>query len=323
VIETAYARAPTDDAWLTAVAEVVAQELDAEAGCIAYFVRWRPRGLPETHGWTRAAGASEADLLFARGQHEVPMPEPLATEASLIYARGAILSGTREALEDLSRKFEMVHGSSIDRTGHFDTLNLLCMDATHEGANFLHPTRDRVTTHVRKRERWGKVASHVGAALRMRRTTQGGASLEDADAILDTAGKVVDASAAAAPALDALRRAAHDVDKARLRGTAEDEALALWQCLFSGEYSVVDRFDTDGKRLFVAKKNAPNARGPRTLTDRERQVVALVSVGHSDKSAAYELGITEGTVAGHLHTALKKLGIPSAADLGLLRAALE
>ena len=119
-----------------------------------------------------------------------------------------------------------------------------------------------------------------------------------------------------------MRRAALDVDRARLRSTPEDEALDLWKCLFSGEYSVVDRFDTDGKRLFIAKKNVPVARGPRALSERERQVLALVSVGHSDKSAAYELGIAEGTVAGHLHAGLKKLGLSSTADLGLLRAAL-
>jgi DNA-binding NarL/FixJ family response regulator len=84
----------------------------------------------------------------------------------------------------------------------------------------------------------------------------------------------------------------------------------------------VDRFDTDGKRLFVAKKNAPIARGPRALTDRERQVVALVAVGHADKSVAYELGIAEGTVARYLHVALRKLGIADTSDLGLLRAAM-
>ena len=56
------------------------------------------------------------------------------------------------------------------------------------------------------------------------------------------------------------------------------------------------------------------------LTDRERQVLALIGVGHSDKSAAYELGISEGTVASHLHVALRKLGLTSASDLGLLRA---
>lgn len=322
VIEAAYAPAGSDAAWLESVGEVVARELAVEAGGIAYFVRWKPRGLPETHGWTRIAGATEADLLFAKGQHEIPVPEELATAASRVYARGSVLCGTREAMEVLSRQFEAIHGQSVDRTGHFDTLNLLCMDATHEGVNFLHPSRERVETHPRRRELWGKVASHVAAALRMRRSTGGGAPIASADAILDASGAVLDAASGAETALPTLRQAAHDIDKARLRGTSEDEALALWQCLFSGEYSVIDRFDTDGKRLFVAKKNAPMARGPRTLTERERQVVALVSVGHSDKSAAYELGIAEGTVANHLHTALKKLGIASASDLGLLRAAL-
>lgn len=92
VIEAAYAPAASDAAWLESVGEVVGRELAVEAGGIAYFVRWKPRGLPETHGWTRIAGATEADLLFAKGQHEIPVPEELAAAASRIYARGSILT---------------------------------------------------------------------------------------------------------------------------------------------------------------------------------------------------------------------------------------
>ncbi|MFO0640352.1 MAG: LuxR C-terminal-related transcriptional regulator [Polyangiaceae bacterium] len=322
VIEAAYAPAPSDQAWLQRVAEVVAREVGAEAGGIAYFVRWQPRGLPETRGWLRVAGATEADLQFAKVQHEMPISEELATEASRVYSRGAMLSGTREAMGELTTVFEGVHGNAQERTGHFDTLNLLCMDATHEGVNFLHPARDRVKTHPRERALWTRVASHVTAGLRMLRGTSANAMAEGADAILDPDGRVVDATPRAQSSLEALRLAARAVDRARLRSTPDDEALDLWKCLFSGEYSVVDRFDTDGKRLFIAKKNAPVARGPRALTERERQVLALVSVGHSDKSAAYELGIAEGTVAGHLHSGLKKLGLTSATDLGILRATL-
>jgi DNA-binding CsgD family transcriptional regulator len=322
VIEAAYAPAPSDEAWLKEVGETVAWALDAEAGGIAYFVRWRPRGLPETHEWTRIAGAKEADLLFAKEQHEIPVPEELATEASRVYALGSVLSGTRELMGDLTTEFESFHGRARERTGHFDCLNLLCMDATHDGVNFLHPTVDRVHTHPRTRGLWSRVAAHVTAGLRMHRGASDLAPLGGADAILSTDGHVLDASRGTEASLEALRRAARDVDRARLRSTPEDEALDLWKCLFSGEYSVVDRFDTDGKRLFIAKKNVPVARGPRALTERERQVLALVSVGHSDKSAAYELGIAEGTVAGYLHAGLKKLGLSSTADLGLLRVAM-
>ena len=177
-------------------------------------------------------------------------------------------------------------------------------------------------THPQKRALWTRVAAHVTAGLRMQRAASGSSLLDGADAILDSAGHVLDAAKGAEASLEVLREAARDVDRARLRGTDDEHALELWQCLFSGAYSVVDRFDTDGKRLFVAKRNAPEARGPRALSERERQVVALISVGHSDKSAAYELGLAEGTVATHLHAALKKLGLTSTSDLALLRTSL-
>ncbi|MFO0642084.1 MAG: helix-turn-helix transcriptional regulator [Polyangiaceae bacterium] len=322
VIEAAYTRYASDEAWLRHVGEAVADALAMnEGGGVAYFVRWRPRGLPETSGWLRVGRATEEDLAFARAQHEVPIPEPMAEEASRVYARGALLIGTREALGEVTTRFEAIHGSSVERTGSVDTLNLVCMDATHAGVTFIHPSPDRVRTHPRKRALWTRIAAHVTAGLRMQRGAAR-AGLAEADAILDVDGRVLDASPGAATELDALRRAARDVDRARLRGTDDEHALELWQCLFSGAYSVVDRFDTDGKRLFVAKRNAPEARGPRALSERERQVVALVSVGHSDKSAAYELGLAEGTVATHLHAALKKLGLTSTSDLALLRTSL-
>jgi DNA-binding CsgD family transcriptional regulator len=322
VIEAAYVRRASDEAWLSEVAEVIARELGPHGGGVAYFVRWRPHGLPETRGWTRVGSATEDDLACCRGQHEGPMPEELVKDASRVYARGSILTGSREAMDEILKKIEAIHGGLTERTGSYDSLNLLCTDATHEGVSFLHPSREEVRTHPQTRALWSRVAAHVTAGLRMQRAASGSSLLDGADAILDPAGHVLDAAKGAEASLSVLRDAARDVDRARLRGTDEHEALDLWQCLFSGEYSVVDRFDTDGKRLFVAKKNAPTARGPRALTERERQVVALVAVGHADKSVAYELGIAEGTVARYLHVALRKLGIADTSDLGLLRAAM-
>ena len=324
VIESSYRSTPTDEEWLAEVGESVARGLLVNDGGVAYFVDWQPSGWPKTFGWTAVAGASPEVLAYTRDMHvrseAVASDIGIGVEAMEIYARGSYLCGTRESLGEDFGALETALGTSETRTGFGDSLNLVCMDATHRGVSFVHAVSTLVRTHPRVRERWAKVAAHVTAGLRLRRVAKGESLEADADAILDTAGHVLEAKANAVADREVLREAAKRVDRARLRGTEEDEALDLWQCLFSGEYSVVDCFDTDGKRLFVARRNPPQARGPRMLTDRERQVVALIGVGHSDKSAAYELGISEGTVASHLHVALRKLGLTSASDLGLLRA---
>lgn len=323
VIDAAYRAAATPAEWLTSVAEAVADALGAPAGGVAYFVDWHAEGMPTTREWTCVRGAGEDLLVYTRDQHgaEGLSPEQAAA-ISQVYARGSYLSGTRELMGSTFEDLERLRGSFRERTGDADSLNLIAMDATHRGVAFVHPFPNTVETHPARRAHWAKVAAHVTAGLRMHRA-MGAATLEGADAVLDTAGRVLDASPGALADFERLRRAANDVDKARRRGTGEAEALDLWQCLFSGEYSVVDRFDSDGKRLFVAKRNAPEARGPRALTPRERQVVALVAIGHADKSVAYELGIAVGTVAGYLHSALAKLGLDESADLGLLKATLE
>jgi len=51
------------------------------------------------------------------------------------------------------------------------------------------------------------------------------------------------------------------------------------------------------------------------LSDRERQVMRLVSAGLMNKQAAAEMGLSEVTVKVHRHNVMKKLGARSLADL--------
>ena len=54
------------------------------------------------------------------------------------------------------------------------------------------------------------------------------------------------------------------------------------------------------------------------LTARERDLAALVVKGWSNKQAAHDLGITEGTVKVHLHNIFQKLGVPNRTALTTL-----
>jgi len=53
----------------------------------------------------------------------------------------------------------------------------------------------------------------------------------------------------------------------------------------------------------------------RKLTNRERQIAALVCSGLSNKMIAHRLTLSEGTVKTHVHGIFQKLGVRSRCEL--------
>lgn len=89
----------------------------------------------------------------------------------------------------------------------------------------------------------------------------------------------------------------------------EQELLDSIQQAFEQEVEVRQRLkrQSDAANLFNA------------LTDREQQIVELVTNGNSNKSMASDLGISERTVEVHRSSAMKKLGVRTLAQLVRLR----
>jgi two-component system nitrate/nitrite response regulator NarL len=54
------------------------------------------------------------------------------------------------------------------------------------------------------------------------------------------------------------------------------------------------------------------------LTDREREVAALVCSGLPNKTVAQKLNVAEGTVKTHLHHIFQKLGVQGRSELSLV-----
>jgi DNA-binding NarL/FixJ family response regulator len=52
-----------------------------------------------------------------------------------------------------------------------------------------------------------------------------------------------------------------------------------------------------------------------TLTERQQQIVKLLCEGHSNKTIARNLKLSEGTVKSHLHNIYIKLGVESRSAL--------
>ncbi len=114
-------------------------------------------------------------------------------------------------------------------------------------------------------------------------------------------------------ALDALRAAVIRIDGVRA-GNRRRDPRRVWKALHEGEWSLVDRFERDGRRYYVALPNEPPTL-PSILTDREARVVSRCGLGHSNKLIAYELGISESSVARALSRASEKLGVASRVEL--------
>lgn len=83
----------------------------------------------------------------------------------------------------------------------------------------------------------------------------------------------------------------------------------------TGRWSLVDRFESDGRRYLVARRNDPELAEPRSLSHRERQVLAYAALGYANKHIAYTLGLAPSTVSSHLRTAMRRVGAPSRAAL--------
>jgi DNA-binding NarL/FixJ family response regulator len=163
------------------------------------------------------------------------------------------------------------------------------------------------------------------AGLRLRRDLRrfpAPSAESGSEAVLDPNGRVQHAQERAEPqsARDSLREAVRSRERARgsLRRKDADTALGIWRALVVGRWSLVDHFESDGRRYIVAVPNAPRSRDPRGLTDREQAVAELLALGQSNKRIAYALGVSEGTVAALAHRTLRKLGLRSRAALAEL-----
>jgi DNA-binding CsgD family transcriptional regulator len=111
------------------------------------------------------------------------------------------------------------------------------------------------------------------------------------------------------------RQAAIDASRASSASGSSDDARRALRGLVEGTWSVVDRFDADGERLFVARRNTAAETDLRRLTNREQQATALASRAASNKQIAYALGISVPSVATHLASGLRKLGLRNRAEL--------
>jgi DNA-binding CsgD family transcriptional regulator len=211
--------------------------------------------------------------------------------------------------------------------GAGDVMVVMGIDPSGYGVAVSAPMKRATRPDRRRVEQWSRVAAHLASAHRLRHRltamsaplheSDRRAPLDHADAIFSPRGRLEHARDGMPPAgqaetREAVRRILHAWT---LERRAPEDALAHWRALEHGRWSVVDTFDTDGKRYLVARRNDPAVDGIAHLTERERQVVAFAVLGHPLKLIAYELGLSTATVSYHLSRASEKVRARSRAQL--------
>jgi DNA-binding CsgD family transcriptional regulator len=207
-------------------------------------------------------------------------------------------------------------GDFVLEQGSPDAVGWVALDA--EGRGMVVATDLPAVTRLPRalRSRWELVGAHLAAARRLRSA----AARKHADeCVVTPEGRVVHAEGKAVPRAvrERLREMVVARDRARTQASRADPdaALECWPGLVAGRWSLVDRFERDGRRYIVARCNEPRPPGPLCLTLRERQVLGHMLQGDSLKLTAYALGLDASTVSSLAASLRLKLGARSMADL--------
>jgi DNA-binding CsgD family transcriptional regulator len=195
----------------------------------------------------------------------------------------------------------------FERVGICDVVGFCC--GTGEGGvvTLVALSRTPVATTPRERAYWCPVASHLAAAWRLRQRLSAGSQVEDlADAVF-----LPDGRWAGAPRgqpndamLGRLRYAIRAREAERVTRTTRDQ---LWSELIDGRWTLIDRFDADGRRFVVALRNTPLGANLCRLNQREVDALALARDGASNKVISITLGIAPATATRLLQSAATKL----------------
>ena len=200
--------------------------------------------------------------------------------------------------------------------GFADLLVLHIVDVDRRGCLFAAPLSRSIAASRKEITLWSRVTAHLRAGYRA--SLRYGETFEGADAVLDVSGRVLDARGLAEDSngREALRQAALRAERARgRRRRAQADEFELWPALVAGRWTLIERFDTDGRRYLLARRNEPDVQKHVKLSAREREVISRVLLSQPNKLIAHELLVSEATVSEHLKTALAKLNLRSLSEL--------
>lgn len=315
VVGAAYRLDLSTDEWLAGVIEAARPALDHGLGAACLLFRIAEEGTVSLIGEPCTVGS------VPDGYMDILRTVPLALSAGHVansWAHPEVFGTASMAYARVAPDTRFSEWPVYDRArgiGVQDDLAAKLLDPTGRGCILLGPLpREVSSVDSADDARWRRIMTHLLAGLRLREAPP------REEAVLEPSGRVAHAEgdARSATARDALREAALCIDRARSRASDPDLALQAWRGLVSGRWSLVDRFDRDGRRFLVARRNGPSVQAPRALSKRVRQVLAYAALGYSNKHIAYALGLAPSTVSTHLRAGMRQLGVRDLAALAEL-----
>jgi DNA-binding NarL/FixJ family response regulator len=169
---------------------------------------------------------------------------------------------------------------------------------------------------------YDRIATHIATGYRLQRrlvpdeTT--GRTAGAIDAVLVPSGDLKHAERDAARDADlraALIRAVRAREETRGASVEPAKVLRGRRGMVEARWTLVDRYEENGRRYVLARENAPGGQRAGRLSTREQQVASLAALGRSNKLIAYELGVAHATVRVLMARACAKLGVSSRAGL--------
>ena len=270
LVESAYSLEGDLDVWLGRVLEAAESVLDQGGGLAGWIYShagddWR----------IVTAGGRSSDPAFTELTQQTLAKTDLMNLHRLLL--GSAAGGTLSSVRRSERPVERETLTTLSRNRFQDAFGLIAPTATGQGLVIGGPLPRRQKTSIADFNRHRRVAAHLGAGLRLRLALENSAG-GGVEAVLDPNARLHDATGPAwgSRAREFLRAAVEGRERARTRDQREDpdQALTIWEGLVAGRWSLVDRFESDGKRYVVARANDPELGDPPgrhvTLDDLQR-----------------------------------------------------
>lgn len=314
LIEAVYQIDQPEEDWLRGLLRSAKGTLDAGIGLVAFTY---DASNPASFQFKSFVSQDMPDECAKQLFQGIPAADP-------DYVRGSFLSiacGTHSEVPGGGD--QPFVGPAMHQFGIRDCLVVNGMDANGHGCIVAAGLRRETRLGGRPKKVLAQLSRHFAAAHRLRRRLS---SVQERskqpDAILDVRGKVLHAAGRCATNVSVarLQRAALAIANSRseLRTANPGRAVEEWKGLIAARWTLLEVAETDGGRVLIARENEPAGKGPVTLTERERQVVALAGMGQHNKLIAYTLGISHSTVRVLISRAAAKLGVDSREALILI-----